>query len=136
MKRISISSLAQVLLVSGGCAAAGCGGSPPPPSTAQTETAQETPVDAPAAAEATAEIRTADASLPPAPPVVPDTPSFGPRRQPILQTAGERKVRDDYDDEALKTGDDDEEENNVKPGSPEALLREMARLRSAPLDVV
>lgn len=136
MKRISISSLAQVLLVSGGFAASGCGGSTPPPATAQTETAQETPADATAVTGAASEIRTADASLPPAPPVVPDTPSFGPGRQPILQTAGERKVRDDDDDEAFKTGDDDEEENNVKPGSPEALLREMARLRSAPLDVV
>ena len=95
MKRISVSSLAQVLLVSGGVAASGCGGSTPPPATAQTETAQETPADATAVTEAASEIRTADASLPPAPPVVADTPSFGPGRQPILQTAGERKVRDD-----------------------------------------
>ena len=135
MKRISISSLARMLLLSGGLAASGCGGSATPTSTAGTDA--QGGAAAETASEAGGEVRTAELALPPAPPVVTDSPSSGPmERQPILQTAAERQVRDDDDDEAFKTGDDDESELNVKPGSPEALLREMARLRSAPLDVV
>ncbi|AMV20015.1 TlpA family protein disulfide reductase [Planctomyces sp. SH-PL14] len=56
----------------------------------------------------------------------------------IVLTAGEKKKVDPGDDEGVDVfaTDDDEKDLKVAPGSPEALLREMARLKSAPVDVV
>jgi len=139
MKRISFGALSRVLVLCGGLTFCGCGGSGgTAPATTQADTAAPGAAqDSSAPSEAGSDIRTAELSTPPAPPPVTDpaaTANGAAAPQKILQTSAERKAADDDDDEAFAVGDD--EVDTVKPGSPEALLREMARLRSAQLDVV
>jgi peroxiredoxin len=54
-----------------------------------------------------------------------------PATSDIVQTSAQK----DDDDDVFKLNDDDEDAAPA-PGSPEALLREMAKLRTAPVDVV
>ena len=126
MKRMSFGGLHFGSAALGLLLASGCGGSGDPAAQAQSDTVSPAPA---------AEIRTAEATSPPpaestseavAPPA-----QTSPANSQIVQASAQK---DADDEDVFAVGDD--EADDVKPGSHEFLLREMTRLRTAPLDVV
>jgi peroxiredoxin len=128
MKRMSFAGLYFGSAVLGLLLASGCGGSGDSAPQAKSETGSTAGADP-------AEIRTAEAPVSPVAGDMTNDPAgpgqAGTANGQIVQASAQKEADED---DVFAVGDD--ETDDVKPGSHEFLLREMARLRTAPLDVV
>ena len=128
MKRMSFGGLHFGSAALGLLLASGCGGAGDSAPQAQLESGSTA---------GAAEIRTAEATVSPSAETTPaaaaaaDPAKAGSPNGQIVQASAQK---DADDEDVFAVGDD--EADDVKPGSHEFLLREMTRLRTAPLDVV
>ena len=127
MKRMSFGGLQFGSAVLGLFLVCGCGGSGNSAPQAQSDGGS-------AASTGSPEVRTAEATPPAAPAAAPTAGGPAQAASPAGQIVQTSAQKESADDDVFAVGDD--EPDDVKPGSNEFLLREMSRLRTAPLDVV